>query len=118
AGVAYVETKSLDGETNLKIRQVVKGVVGKLLTPQDCAKLSGRVVMEHPDKLINNFKGKLLLQWRNKKRHGKTNSISASNADLGKPAGYNTEQQQTAVDNDGEGYSGGHGGEAGAEQVV
>lgn len=27
AGVAYVETKSLDGETNLKIRQVVHGRV-------------------------------------------------------------------------------------------
>ncbi|CAB1098406.1 unnamed protein product [Ectocarpus sp. CCAP 1310/34] len=124
AGVAYVETKSLDGETNLKIRQVlhgrvVKGVVGKLLTPEDCAKLSGRVVMEHPDKLINNFKGKLMLQWRNKKRRGKTNSIPSSNADLGRPAGYNTEQQQTATDNGGrEGDNGGHGEEAGAEQAV
>lgn len=94
-------------------------MVGKLLSPEDCAKLSGRVVMEHPDKLINNFKGKLLLQWRNKKRSGKTSSSPATNADLGKPVVYNTEQHQTAADNDvGEGDNRGHGGEAGAEQAV
>ncbi|CAM9673051.1 unnamed protein product, partial [Ectocarpus sp. 12 AP-2014] len=77
--------------------------------------------MEHPDKLINNFKGKLLLQWRNKKRRGKTNSIPASNADRGKPAGYNTEQQQTADNDGGEGDNGDHGdhgAEAGVEQAV
>ncbi|CAN0077729.1 unnamed protein product, partial [Ectocarpus fasciculatus] len=120
AGVAYVETKSLDGETNLKIRQVVKGVVGKVLSPEDCAKLSGRVVMEHPDKLINNFKGKLLLQWRNKKRRGKTSSSPATNADVGKHGGNNIEQRQTAATaaEGGEGDNGGHGGEAGAEQAV
>ncbi|CAM9108152.1 unnamed protein product [Ectocarpus sp. 8 AP-2014] len=121
AGVAYVETKSLDGETNLKIRQVVKGVVGKLLSPEDCAKLSGRVVMEHPDKLINNFKGKLLLQWRNKKRSPKTSGSPVSNAGLGKPVVYNTEQQQTAAAaaaDGGERDNRGYGGEEKAEQAV
>lgn len=48
--------------------QVVKGVVGKLVTPEDCANLAGRVVMEHPDKLINNFTGKLILQNRGGRR--------------------------------------------------
>lgn len=95
---------------------MVKGVVGKMRSPEDCAKLSGRVVMEHPDKLINNFKGKLLLQWRNKKRSGKTSS-PATNADKSKHDGNNTEQQQTAAaDDDGDNKS--HMGEAGAEQAV
>lgn len=95
-------------------------MVGKLLSPEDCAKLSGRVVMEHPDKLINNFKGKLLLQWRNKKRRGKTSSSPATNADVGKHGGDNIEQRQTAATaaEGGEGDNGGHGGETGAEQAV
>jgi len=28
--MCYVETKSLDGETNLKVRKVVTGLVGKV----------------------------------------------------------------------------------------
>eukprot|EP00903_Cladosiphon_okamuranus_P011458 g10792.t1 len=78
AGVAYVETKSLDGETNLKIRQVVKGVLGKLVKPEDCASLAGRVIMEHPDKLIGNFKGKLILYKRRRRR---PSSATANNSD-------------------------------------
>lgn len=46
---------------NIPACKVVKGVLGVLVKPEDCCSLSGRVVMEHPDKLINNFKGKLLL---------------------------------------------------------
>lgn len=45
-------------------QKVAKGALGALVTPEDCAVLSGRVVMEHPDKLINNFKGKLLLDHK------------------------------------------------------
>lgn len=41
--------------------QVVKGALGMIAVPEDCALLTGRVIMEHPDKLINNFKGKLFL---------------------------------------------------------
>lgn len=48
--------------------QVIKGVLGKLVNPEDCGALAGRVVMEHPDKLIGNFKGKLLLQKRRRRR--------------------------------------------------
>ncbi|CAM9092815.1 unnamed protein product, partial [Phaeothamnion confervicola] len=61
AGICYVETKSLDGETNLKIRQVVRGLLGAIRSPADCTSLRGSVVMEHPNKLINNFKGNLRL---------------------------------------------------------
>lgn len=39
----------------------MKGALGTIAVPEDCAFLTGRVIMEHPDKLINNFKGKLFL---------------------------------------------------------
>ncbi|CAN0410979.1 unnamed protein product, partial [Hapterophycus canaliculatus] len=57
AGICYVETKSLDGETNLKIRQAIRPTIGRVSTPRDAASLRGRVVMEHPNKLIDNFTG-------------------------------------------------------------
>lgn len=41
---------------------MAKGALGVVVAPEDCALLSGRVVMEHPDKLISNFKGKLMLK--------------------------------------------------------
>ncbi|CAN0518446.1 unnamed protein product, partial [Ectocarpus sp. 8 AP-2014] len=57
AGICYVETKSLDGETNLKIRQAIRSTIGRVSTPRDAAALKGSVVMEHPNKLIDNFSG-------------------------------------------------------------
>ncbi|KAG5183758.1 hypothetical protein JKP88DRAFT_198883 [Tribonema minus] len=61
AGICYVETKSLDGETNLKIRQVPKGLVGAVRRSAEAGALRGRVVMEHPNRLINNFAGTLVM---------------------------------------------------------
>lgn len=61
----------------LFLLKVVKGVLGKLVIPEDCCLLAGRVVMEHPDKLINNFKGKLLLL---QDHHGRSSISSAANA--------------------------------------
>jgi hypothetical protein len=45
-----VETKSLDGETNLKIRNVVPPLFGKVRTPEQAAELLGDVEMEHFNK--------------------------------------------------------------------
>jgi len=56
-GVCYVETKSLDGETNLKIRQVPKNLLGKVMNSEEVGRLVGKVEMEHPNRLINNFSG-------------------------------------------------------------
>jgi magnesium-transporting ATPase (P-type) len=36
-GICYLETKSLDGETNLKIRQTVQATLGKIMEPHDLA---------------------------------------------------------------------------------
>ncbi|CAM9795377.1 unnamed protein product [Chrysoparadoxa australica] len=67
AGVCYVETKSLDGETNLKFRQAVKGLVGQIRTTKDVAALSGKITMEHPNKLIDHFTGSIRTQLRSTK---------------------------------------------------
>ncbi|CAN0438856.1 unnamed protein product [Discosporangium mesarthrocarpum] len=56
-GMCYVESKSLDGETNLKIRQTIGHRVGKSCSPTELIDLRGRVVMEHPNKLIDSFTG-------------------------------------------------------------
>eukprot|EP00639_Heterosigma_akashiwo_P005485 CAMPEP_0194562928 /NCGR_PEP_ID=MMETSP0292-20121207/3186_1 /TAXON_ID=39354 /ORGANISM="Heterosigma akashiwo, Strain CCMP2393" /LENGTH=306 /DNA_ID=CAMNT_0039411753 /DNA_START=146 /DNA_END=1063 /DNA_ORIENTATION=+ len=61
AGICYVETKSLDGETNLKIRQCVVDVVGVVSEESDVALLQGEIEMEHPNKLIESFTGVLEL---------------------------------------------------------
>lgn len=57
-GACYVETKSLDGETNLKFRSTPAALVGRLRMENDISKLAGgRVVMEHPNNLIDSFTG-------------------------------------------------------------
>jgi phospholipid-transporting ATPase len=56
-GICYVDTKSLDGETNLKMRNALPLTLG---TVSDIASLRatvGVVEMEHPNKLIDNFSG-------------------------------------------------------------
>ncbi|CAN0038698.1 unnamed protein product [Pylaiella littoralis] len=58
-GACYVETKSLDGETNLKIRQVQKVLLGRVETHKDLESFSGKIIMEHPNKAIASFSGSL-----------------------------------------------------------
>jgi phospholipid-translocating P-type ATPase (flippase) len=56
-GACYVETKSLDGETNLKHRNVPASLVGKLTSNEDLTNFHGRIRMEHPNNLIDSFTG-------------------------------------------------------------
>lgn len=86
--------------------QVVKGVLGKLVKPEDCASLAGRVVMEHPDKLIGNFKGKLLLQKRRRRRS------SAAGSKFDRQGRRDSEQRESHRATDG------GGGEAGGREDV
>eukprot|EP01031_Cornospumella_fuschlensis_P038783 gene38782-47161_t len=60
-GICYVETKSLDGETNLKMRMALPCTLGKVKDVGDLANLIGDVHMEHPNKLIDSFNGVLEL---------------------------------------------------------
>lgn len=56
-GLCYVETKSLDGETNLKIRTAIPCTLNLIKQEKDLTALRGEVEMEHPNKLIETFNG-------------------------------------------------------------
>ncbi|DBA00958.1 TPA: hypothetical protein N0F65_006219 [Lagenidium giganteum] len=57
-GISFVETKSLDGETNLKVRQALSCTFSQLSDPRSLAKLPGRVIFEKPNHDVNNFSGR------------------------------------------------------------
>lgn len=62
AGICYVETKSLDGETNLKLRQGIESTYTTLLSDEQIADLAGVVVCETPNNAIHRFNGSLSLK--------------------------------------------------------
>lgn len=66
AGICYVETKSLDGETNLKLRQGLESTYTSIRHEKDVAALEGFVVCETPNNSIHRFSGSLTLQDGNK----------------------------------------------------
>ncbi|KAG3115428.1 Phospholipid-transporting ATPase 3 [Phytophthora idaei] len=59
SGICYVETKSLDGETNLKLRQAVAATMSSLANPAELALLRGVVKCEQPNPHISKFAGKV-----------------------------------------------------------
>jgi phospholipid-transporting ATPase len=61
-GLCYVETKSLDGETNLKTRLALPGTMARVSAIEDVSLLSGVLEAEHPNKSINSFSGVVTLQ--------------------------------------------------------
>jgi phospholipid-transporting ATPase len=62
SGICYVETKSLDGETNLKLRQAIPATMSILVNPQELNLLSGVIRCEQPNPHINKFAGKVEVQ--------------------------------------------------------
>ncbi|KAJ3349337.1 hypothetical protein GGF32_005659 [Allomyces javanicus] len=60
-GMAYIETKSLDGETNLKIRRGPTETAW-IRTPNDCARLEGVVQSELPNPAIYKFHGTMVVR--------------------------------------------------------
>jgi phospholipid-translocating P-type ATPase (flippase) len=56
-GVCYVETKQLDGETNLKTRFALPNTAVLIDTKEKLKMLSGHITMEHPNNLIDSFTG-------------------------------------------------------------
>ncbi|DAZ94109.1 TPA: hypothetical protein N0F65_008973 [Lagenidium giganteum] len=56
-GLAYIETKSLDGETNLKIRTAVPLIDALCRSTSDLGGLRGRIECEAPNNRISSFEG-------------------------------------------------------------
>ena len=58
-GTCYVETKSLDGETNLKMRHCIPYLIGKYnnYNTDELNKLHGKLIIENPNKIIDSFNG-------------------------------------------------------------
>lgn len=74
AGICYVETKSLDGETNLKLRQGLEATYTNLLSDDQVGDLAGVVVCEAPNNSIHRFNGSLSLKG-GKKEAITTNAV-------------------------------------------
>jgi magnesium-transporting ATPase (P-type) len=60
-GTCYVETKSLDGETNLKARHQLRSLLGCVSGASDVLRLRGTLTTEHPNKSIDRFMGTVRL---------------------------------------------------------
>jgi P-type E1-E2 ATPase len=60
-GSVYIETKSLDGETNLKVKQVEKTVNGLMAEEASLFGMNGTINCEHPNNAIYKFEGQILL---------------------------------------------------------
>ncbi|GAB9465484.1 Phospholipid-transporting atpase drs2 [Globisporangium polare] len=74
AGICYVETKSLDGETNLKLRQGIEATYTTLLSDDQVADVTGVVICETPNNSIHRFNGSVSLK-DGKKEAITTNAI-------------------------------------------
>nr|CCA14458.1 PREDICTED: hypothetical protein isoform 1 [Albugo laibachii Nc14]CCA21242.1 haloacid dehalogenaselike hydrolase family protein putative [Albugo laibachii Nc14] len=81
-GICYVETKSLDGETNLKLRQGVELTYTEISSTKDIAKLRGLVVCEQPNNVIHRFHGTYQNESGNKKESLSTNAIALRGSTL------------------------------------
>jgi len=55
--VLYVETKGLDGETNLKIKNVHKTFLEEFKDVEDIENLKGQILCERPNNAIYKFEG-------------------------------------------------------------
>jgi phospholipid-transporting ATPase len=74
-GLCYVETKSLDGETNLKIRNAMPNTLNKIKDVASLSTLQGEITMEHPNKLIDSFTGVLDLNGLGREAIQKNNVL-------------------------------------------
>jgi phospholipid-transporting ATPase len=64
-GTSYVETKNLDGETNLKFKQANPGLAGCFDSIGDFCHLKGVLISKPPNEFIYEFDGKLALEGEN-----------------------------------------------------
>ena len=58
-GQCFVETKQLDGETNLKLRVAMPNTFDKITDESQLKAMTGQIKMEHPNNVIDNFEGRV-----------------------------------------------------------
>jgi phospholipid-transporting ATPase len=66
-GSCFVETKGLDGETNLKIKKVQKVINEKFLEESHVHELNGHIHCENPNSAIYKFEGYMQLGMEGEK---------------------------------------------------
>lgn len=66
-GTCYVETKNLDGETNLKIKGVHKDFNTHFSQPRQLANMDGQLMCETPNGALYKFEGQALIAQKNEK---------------------------------------------------
>lgn len=59
SGICYVETKSLDGETNMKVRSAMESTLAIMGSIDNLLAMKGLIQCEHPNNAINSFQGVL-----------------------------------------------------------
>ncbi|KAG1703114.1 hypothetical protein DVH05_008026 [Phytophthora capsici] len=65
-GICYVETKSLDGETNMKVRSAMECTLADMGSIDNLFGMKGVIRCEHPNNAINSFQGVLELEGKEK----------------------------------------------------
>jgi phospholipid-transporting ATPase len=65
-GICYVETKSLDGETNMKVRSAMDCTLAEMGDINNLVKMRGVIRCEHPNNAINSFQGVLEISGKEK----------------------------------------------------
>lgn len=56
-GICYVETKNLDGETNLKHKQAKEEVYSRVFDDRSAAALKGKIFCQAPNEFLYKFEG-------------------------------------------------------------
>lgn len=59
SGTCFIETKNLDGETNLKNKQADKRFMSQFSNEEEIQKFQGTVHCELPNPYLYSFKGKI-----------------------------------------------------------
>lgn len=64
-GIAYVETLSLDGETNLKHKSSIRDMQDAILSPADASTINGHIYCDYPDDHMYNFDALMTIKVKN-----------------------------------------------------
>ena len=97
-GICYLNTKSLDGETNLKLRETLDCTLTRLKRDSDVLDLQATIMMEHPNKLVDSFMGTFELSNTNIQHLASSFQFTKSedyDGDLGGSIGFDMKKLKT-----------------------